>query len=258
MVGDMCSGTKSDLKPLAHRNLIGCVVRHYWLGWGLLWLFYRLVRHPWRRFNQVPLSRWYQGGICDPYTGAVDQNFVVMDENALPCRACWVKEYTECEKNRMYGLAWPSPHVNPTEHVWDILQNIQVLGQLNHRCGMTSQTRSFRIGQEWVHMQSENWFAASLVCVRLFLTLDVTRRFICLTLCVTWNTVCNNVVCKSACPTHQYANVQVSVVTTPFHPSLLLNFFTIVNYRYIVVHRINGFLCIYKINENVPLSFCGP
>jgi len=36
MVGDMCSCTKSDLKTVAPINLIGCVVRHYWLGWGLL------------------------------------------------------------------------------------------------------------------------------------------------------------------------------------------------------------------------------
>jgi len=61
-----------------------------------------------------------------------------------------------------------------------------------------------------------------------------------------------------------YANVQISVVTTPFDPScvyhcnLLLHFFTTDNYRHIVVPRINAFLCINKINESVPLSFCGP
>jgi len=26
-----------DLKTVASRNMIGCVVSHYWLGWGLLW-----------------------------------------------------------------------------------------------------------------------------------------------------------------------------------------------------------------------------
>ena len=36
MVGDVCGGKKIDLKTVAHRNLIGCAVRHYWLGWGLL------------------------------------------------------------------------------------------------------------------------------------------------------------------------------------------------------------------------------
>jgi len=32
MVGDMCGGKKSDLKTVGHRNVIGCVVHHYWLG----------------------------------------------------------------------------------------------------------------------------------------------------------------------------------------------------------------------------------
>ena len=36
MVGDMCGGKNSDLKTVAPRKMIGCVVRHYWLGWGLL------------------------------------------------------------------------------------------------------------------------------------------------------------------------------------------------------------------------------
>ena len=68
------------------------------------------------------VSRWDQWGIFYPYTGAVDQDCVLMDGKALPCKACFVNEYTERERNRMYGLAWPSPHVNPTEHVWEILQ----------------------------------------------------------------------------------------------------------------------------------------
>jgi len=36
MVGDMCGGKKSDFKTVAPKNVIGCVVRHYWLGWGFL------------------------------------------------------------------------------------------------------------------------------------------------------------------------------------------------------------------------------
>ena len=46
-----------------------------------------------------------------------------------------------------------------------------------------------------------------------------------------------------------YENVPISVVTTPLDPScvnhcnLLLNFFKLVNYIYIVVPRINCFLC---------------
>jgi len=33
MVGDLCGGKKIDLKTVAPRNVIGCVVRHYWLEW---------------------------------------------------------------------------------------------------------------------------------------------------------------------------------------------------------------------------------
>jgi len=36
MVGDVRGGKKIDLKTVAPRNVMGCVVRHYWLGWGLL------------------------------------------------------------------------------------------------------------------------------------------------------------------------------------------------------------------------------
>ena len=36
IVGDLCGGKKIDLKTVAPRNVICCVVRHYWLGWGLL------------------------------------------------------------------------------------------------------------------------------------------------------------------------------------------------------------------------------
>jgi len=107
MVGDVCGGKKIDLKTVAHRILIGCAVRHYWLWRGLLWLFYWLVRHPQRRFDRVPLSRWDQWGICDPYAVSVDQDFVLINGNALLCRAYFANEYTERKRNRMYGLAWP-------------------------------------------------------------------------------------------------------------------------------------------------------
>jgi len=186
LVGDVCGGKKINLKTVAPRNGICYAVRHYWLRWCLLWLFYWLERHPLRRFDQVPLSEWDQWGICDPYAGVVNQDFVLMDGNALPCRACFVTEYTECERNRMHGLAWSSPYVNLTRACM-VQTPKTLLGQLYYRCGMTSQTSSFRIGQECVLLQSENWLAASLVCVRLFLTLEVARFFICLTLCVTWN-----------------------------------------------------------------------
>jgi len=34
--GDVCGGKKIDLKIVAPRNVVGCVLRHYWLGCGLL------------------------------------------------------------------------------------------------------------------------------------------------------------------------------------------------------------------------------
>ena len=40
--------------------------------------------------------------------------------------------------------------------------------------------------------------------------------------------------------------------------SPILNVFTIVNYRYIVVPKIIGFPCKNKMNGIVPLLFCGP
>ena len=36
MVGDVCGGKTINLKNVAPRKMIGCVARHYWLGWGLL------------------------------------------------------------------------------------------------------------------------------------------------------------------------------------------------------------------------------
>ena len=47
---------------------------------------------------------------------------MLMDGNALPCRACFVNEYTERERNRMYGLARPSHYVNLTRACMDKLK----------------------------------------------------------------------------------------------------------------------------------------
>ena len=46
--------------------------------------------------------------MCHPYDDAVDQDFVLIDGNARPCRARFVNNYTERELNRMYGLTLPS------------------------------------------------------------------------------------------------------------------------------------------------------
>jgi len=125
---------------------------------------------------------WPFCGCCGPGLCAY------LDENALSCRACFVNDYTERQRNMVYELSWPSNHVNLTRACMvQTPKNIQVLGQPSHRCRMTLKMRWFRIGQELVLLQSENWFAASPVCVRLFLTLEVAMRLIFLTVCVTLN-----------------------------------------------------------------------
>jgi len=117
--------------------------------------------------------------------------------------------------------------------------------------GWPSKLAHLGLGKNGSFCNKKNWFAASLVCVGLILTLEVVGRVICYMW--VWHETCNNAVCKSSCPSHRYANVQIPVVTTPFdsscvyHCNLLVNVFTIVNYRYIVVPRINGFLCINKM-----------
>jgi len=51
-----------------------------------------------------------------PIDGAMGQAFVL---TKTPVRkgACVVIEYNESERRRTYGLACPSPDVNPKEHV---------------------------------------------------------------------------------------------------------------------------------------------
>jgi len=42
-----------------------------------------------------------------PYAGVVGQDFVLMDENARPHRACVASEYIECKSNVWTGLPPP-------------------------------------------------------------------------------------------------------------------------------------------------------
>ena len=144
-----------------------CIHNHYWLWWGLLWLFYWLLRHHKRRLDWVPEIRsirhlWPLCWCCG--LGLCAYGRKCPSVSGLFCQ--WLhwarKEWdvwtgltiSSCKSNKsMYGT-------NP--------EIIKVLGHLHYTCSMTSQTRSFKIGQECVLVQSENWFAASLVCARLF------------------------------------------------------------------------------------------
>ena len=52
-----------------------------------------------------------------PYSGAVGENFILMDDNARQHSTRAVERYRECET--IEQLNWParSPDANPTEHV---------------------------------------------------------------------------------------------------------------------------------------------
>jgi len=122
--------------------------------------------------------------ICDPYAGVVDQDFVLMDGHVLLFPARFVNDYTERDRNMLYGLAWPSPHTNLT-------RACMVQTPKTYKSSTSSTTDAGwprkRAHLEFVLLQSENWFAASLVYVRLYFTLKVAMRFICLTFSVAWN-----------------------------------------------------------------------
>ena len=57
-----------------------------------------------------------------PYSGAVGENFFLMDDNARPHRARVVERYLERETIQRFDWPARSPDANPIDHVWNLLQ----------------------------------------------------------------------------------------------------------------------------------------
>ena len=76
---------------------------------GLLWLFYWLYII----LNGDLTGLHYRDEIVEAcvhlFAGSVGQDFVLLDGNNRPHRACAVNEYIKCERNRIYGLVCPLP-----------------------------------------------------------------------------------------------------------------------------------------------------
>ena len=62
------------------------------------------------------------GCLCSTYAGAIDADFILMDDNARPHRAHVTNQYLE--DATIVGMDWParSPDMNLIEHAWDMLQ----------------------------------------------------------------------------------------------------------------------------------------
>jgi len=70
--------------------------------------------------------------MCDPYARAVDQDFVPMNGNVLPCWACFVNDYTERKTIGCMDCPDPPLMLIQQEHVWYKLEK--------HKCSASSTT----------------------------------------------------------------------------------------------------------------------
>ncbi|GFT30078.1 transposable element Tcb2 transposase [Trichonephila clavipes] len=86
------------------------------------------------------------------FRGAIDQDFIFMDDNARPHRTFAVEELRESEDiTRMYWPAY-SPDLNPIEHVWDALGR-RIAARLHHPEN-TQQLKQMLI-EEWALLPQE-------------------------------------------------------------------------------------------------------
>jgi len=135
------------------------VVRHNWLkrvSYACFTDVYVIIKRSCHYRDEVVAA------FVHPFSGFVGKDLVLLDGNARPHRAWVFHEYIDGERNKMYGLAWP--------FFWSLF-NKACMGQTpttnscSARCRMTSHTRLLKSGQDFLFLQSGNWFAALILCV---------------------------------------------------------------------------------------------
>ncbi|GFT46787.1 transposable element Tcb2 transposase [Trichonephila clavipes] len=86
------------------------------------------------------------------FRGAIDPDFIIMDDNARPHQTPAVEELLESED--ITRMDWPaySPDLNPIEHVWDALGR-RIAARLHHSEN-TQQPKQMLI-EEWVLLPQE-------------------------------------------------------------------------------------------------------
>ena len=97
--------------------------------------------------------------IVRPYAGAVGPGFVLMHDNAWPHVARVCRLYLEDEEIDTIGCPSRSPHLNPIEHLWDIMFR-------TIRCHQTLQELRDALTQIWEYIPQDTiQFSESPVCV---------------------------------------------------------------------------------------------